>query len=1328
MTARTASGPLAYLTDLLRYAVDHLDDGIAPISLDWLARMFHQPFEDLPVMCDAMNTMVRQVRLCVEVLRGHLGSAPLTPEADARLAAAEQDYRLAAYTSLLERVGTTYDEVRLTQTGDPKTRAALAERLGFALAPARPDGLDSLQLDPATLTEADLERVFGLVDTRTVRNPLSDGLVLNDPQHQVLQWNLRGTEWHRNTDDNGLVHVVLNRTGAGNVRVELYRDESRTLLLASGELAGAGFGTVKLTAQGWSGLSGTVVVNHKIDTSTIALAAVPQLTALRLARLRANWQEQDRPTVAGMAPRPPSVDPHLIGPADLRDVSNGADAVSLWEARVTAIGTLMDDIKTARLAAATPAAALDAALMFPQTLGKPAADLVALEALRQGGADIGPQLSTLGLGVDAFETLIRINALVSTSPPSPVLAAEWAEVDAILAQVFKGKQAVAWRAEEAALHITLGPDFFTVASAPPITFPPPPPFTLPKWLANEDDRREWEQTLITRTNQVMAVADGMAEAVGGAEEDTIADLRDALVTAGAAGTIQTAAKSLTDRLLIDCANGTCQMTTRIAQAIETMQMLLLSVRTGQLQDTFPKLTLVAPDFDSAWSWIGSYASWRPAMLVWMWPENVADPALRDRQSPGFNRLVRDSRALPTVTPEKACALAKDYGTYFKDVCGLFVSVSATTKTRVYRGTGCRDRHPVQDRDVLHMFAPGGSGATYWATYDAAAAPDPLSFWDWVPGLQHEQAVEVAGATAYQLPGGGRYLYVFVKVLRAGTATLLFTRYDLVGGTWDTGSTALDVPGRGQDFDAVVVPAAEDRPPLLTLRHPPGGGPESAIYRRGLNPDGTGWAEGDWDLQIFSPWARIGALTVTPGTKVSAVASPNERLDLFTVEQKGRINHAVNTVNSGVWSSWAPDIALQPGASVTAKLVNGRLELFTNDNNQVSTRQGWPESGGVKWGNWTKIPGAVAGSRSDEVAVETVNTTGELVLVTFDGDGGFRFNTRTSADGWLATGWARLDKSDTVSRPPDSVGLATDLESTSVWPPSNGQENVRYNGVKIDGNHGWDTLESDFTSPPGTPVSVVALNLHRLDVFVVDGGGAIRHSYTKRDDDNEPGKITERGPKQWARVGTLAVPVRSPITVIAGATRLDLFVVGGDGRVYSTFWDGSGAPSGPIHPDETGWADWFPISAPSEFPLRSRITAVRGRPGHIDLFTVGHNGGIYQAWWDHSPDAQWPTKAYGVVPPGSQYKPFVPAASGLFELTEQLSEADLQLRRQEIRQAYIAMGRPARPAPCRCGNGWRTISTRPAGSFRCSWPAGCSGTGTTSPRWTGTGRFTTTACR
>ena len=73
----------------------------------------------------------------------------------------------------------------------------------------------------------------------------------------------------------------------------------------------------------------------------------------------------------------------------------------------------------------------------------------------------------------------------------------------------------------------------------------------------------------------------------------------------------------------------CLAACQISQAIETHHGLLWSLRTGQLQDTYPTLALDAEDFDQEWQWIGSYATWRAAMFVFLYPENLLEPELRD---------------------------------------------------------------------------------------------------------------------------------------------------------------------------------------------------------------------------------------------------------------------------------------------------------------------------------------------------------------------------------------------------------------------------------------------------------------------------------------------------------------------------------------------------------------------------------------------------------------------------------------------------------------------------------------------------------------------------
>jgi hypothetical protein len=69
-----AVSPGAYLADLLDYTIAHVRDAGQSISLAFLSNAFHQPFASLPVSCEAAQEEVRQVRLCIEVLRRYLAA------------------------------------------------------------------------------------------------------------------------------------------------------------------------------------------------------------------------------------------------------------------------------------------------------------------------------------------------------------------------------------------------------------------------------------------------------------------------------------------------------------------------------------------------------------------------------------------------------------------------------------------------------------------------------------------------------------------------------------------------------------------------------------------------------------------------------------------------------------------------------------------------------------------------------------------------------------------------------------------------------------------------------------------------------------------------------------------------------------------------------------------------------------------------------------------------------------------------------------------------------------------------------------------------------
>lgn len=71
-----AVSPAAYLADLLDYALNHLKNNNSLIELQFLTDTFHQPFGELPTSCSSAEKQLRQVRICIEVLRHYLNANP----------------------------------------------------------------------------------------------------------------------------------------------------------------------------------------------------------------------------------------------------------------------------------------------------------------------------------------------------------------------------------------------------------------------------------------------------------------------------------------------------------------------------------------------------------------------------------------------------------------------------------------------------------------------------------------------------------------------------------------------------------------------------------------------------------------------------------------------------------------------------------------------------------------------------------------------------------------------------------------------------------------------------------------------------------------------------------------------------------------------------------------------------------------------------------------------------------------------------------------------------------------------------------------------------
>jgi hypothetical protein len=295
-------------------------------------------------------------------------------------------------------------------------------------------------------------------------------------------------------------------------------------------------------------------------------AALPRWRATAAARQ--SWQQALQSRGA-----PPIIDPDLVFPDfDLRDPVPGNPAFDLWKQRSDDIASRVSRI----IATAPSAAAFDG--LTKEFLGVGADALAALDGQRKNGLGIQTRLDQLGLSAAAFDALLGVKTLLDQIQQP--LSTEWDDVASILVQAFKQRQAGLWRLQEQARGVVLSPDLFVVfdAGSDPATSPP----ALPKWRATSLARRAWQETLQSRIDEQQTAITGLADACDATESTLLEALRDALILANdAAGSdLDDKATWLIKRFFVDTKMSGGQTTTRVEQAIETLQGLLLALSTG----------------------------------------------------------------------------------------------------------------------------------------------------------------------------------------------------------------------------------------------------------------------------------------------------------------------------------------------------------------------------------------------------------------------------------------------------------------------------------------------------------------------------------------------------------------------------------------------------------------------------------------------------------------------------------------------------------------------------------------------------------------------------
>jgi hypothetical protein len=310
---------------------------------------------------------------------------------------------------------------------------------------------------------------------------------------------------------------------------------------------------------------------------------------------------------------------------------------------------------------------------------------------------------------------------------------------------------------------------------------------------------------------------------------------------------------------------------------------------------------------------------------------------------------------------------------------------------------------------------------------------------------------------------------------------------------------------------------------------------------------------------WKPWFTIGSAGLaTPGQPVTAVWRGNDHLDLFVVGADGAV-HSTYWEPAGSWQPWftigAGGLAV-PGQPVTALWAPGasqtHLDLFVVGADGAIRSTYWEQAS--SWQPWFTIGSAGLASAGKRQPVSALWAAGAIHLDLFV----------TGADGAVhSTYW----------------------EPASSWQP-------------------WFTIGAGGLAVPGQPVTAAWESNDHLDLFVVGADGAV-HSTNW-----EPASSW----RNWFAISPTGLAARNQPQAVTvswtpccndGPINLNLFIVGADGAVHSTWWT-----------ESSSWVPWFTVglSAGLATPGQS-VWAGWQTVNHLDLFISGKAGAVLNAFWN-----------------------------------------------------------------------------------------------------------------
>jgi hypothetical protein len=215
------------------------------------------------------------------------------------------------------------------------------------------------------------------------------------------------------------------------------------------------------------------------------------------------------------------------------------------------------------------------------------------------------------------------------------------------------------------------------------------PLKLADWATRAPDPAQAEE--IRNTLKARYDEEQWLLAVKPAHDSLRERQRDALVAYARTRVPAGYAQKLYEYLLIDVDMSTCAPTSRIRQAITTVQLFIQRSLLGYQRG------VAASDIDAeVWKWMKNYRVWEANRKVFLYPENWIEPELRDNKSPFFKDL-ENELLQNDVTQDSAESAFLNYLEKLDQVarlemCGMFWEKEADPG------------NAAEQADIMHVFA------------------------------------------------------------------------------------------------------------------------------------------------------------------------------------------------------------------------------------------------------------------------------------------------------------------------------------------------------------------------------------------------------------------------------------------------------------------------------------------------------------------------------------------------------------------------------------------------------------------------------------------------